>query len=357
MKILDKKTSIDLVKLGVFMVVTIIATGLLVILIGNLSFEETEEYQAVFEDVAGVVEGDDVRIAGVKVGSVKGIEVVDRDRAQLTFSVETGAQLTPSTEVAIRYRNLVGQRYLALSQPDGATGTLAPGETIPEERTSEALDLTELFNGFKPLFRALSPDDVNQLSFEIVQVFQGEGGTVESLLRSTASVTSELADRDQIIGELLDNLDLVLDHIADRDQQLTALIQNFRQLVAGLKDDRRAILSSLNQISDLSVQTAELASDIRPPLVEDIKQLRRLATNLNDNKAELDRALQVLPIKLTKVGRTAIYGSWFNFYLCDVKVRLRLDGRLLVPPIDYATGAARCDLGPTTSTRSEGGAG
>ena len=87
-------------------------------------------------------------------------------------------------------------------------------------RTSPALDLTVLFNGFKPLFQALSPADVNQLSYEVVQVFQGEGGTVESLLGHTASVTNTLAARDQVINALIINLNDVLDHIADRDDQL-----------------------------------------------------------------------------------------------------------------------------------------
>jgi phospholipid/cholesterol/gamma-HCH transport system substrate-binding protein len=177
-----------------------------------------------------------------------------------------------------------------------------------------------------------------------VQVFQGEGGTLESLLGHTASITQTLADRDAVIGDLIDNLDFVLDHVADRDQQLSALITNFRDLVTGLKDDREAILSSLDGISELSVETAGLVEEIRAPFVEDIKQLRRFAAITDHNKAEIDRALQVLPIKLTKMGRTAIYGSWFNFYLCEFKGRVKLPGNVTVP-VNYSVGAERCDLG------------
>ena len=200
-----------------------------------------------------------------------------------------------------------------------------------------------LFNGFKPLFQALSPADINQLSYEIVQVFQGEGGTLESLLSHTASVTSTLADRDEVISALIDNLSEVLDHVADRDQQLNQLITTFRTFVGGLNSDREAILGSLDQISELSVQTASLVKGIRSPLVEDIANLRRLTANIQRNRGELDRALQVLPIKLEKVGRTAIYGSWFNFYLCQFQGKVKLPG--LTVPVDYNTGSARCDLG------------
>ena len=111
----------------------------------------------------------------------------------------------------------------------------------------------------------------------------------------------------------------------------------------GLKDDRQAILGSLDQISTLSVETADLVEGIRKPFVEDIKQLRAVAENLDRNRGEIDRALQVLPIKLEKVGRTAIYGSWFNFYLCQFQGKVTVAG--VTVPVQYNTGSDRCALG------------
>ena len=344
MKILDAKTSVDLVKLIVFIVVTTLATGLLVVMVGNLTFGASKPYKAEFVDATGVVKGDDVRVAGVKVGSVTDIEIIDRTRALVSFDVDSDVSVNLATHAAIRYRNLVGQRYISLSQQVGDTTPLEEDAVIDVRNTSPALDLTVLFNGFKPLFQALSPDDINQLSFEIVQVFQGEGGTLESLLGHTASVTKTLADRDEVITDLIVNLDDVLDRIADRDSELSDLIISFKQLVKGLKQDRKPILDSLEQISALSEETASLVTGIRKPFTNDIKQLRRFADNVNRNKGELDRALQVLPIKLEKVGRTAIYGSYFNFYLCHFQGRVRLPGGSSVP-IDYNVGGARCDLG------------
>lgn len=321
---LDKRTSGDLIRLVIFMVTTALATGVLIVTIGNLSFGATKEYTADFVDATGVNKGDDIRIAGVKVGSVEDIDIIKGNRAKITFKVDADTKLDDATHATIRYRNLLGQRYISLAQDGSGGDRLEEGEGIPVDRTTPALDLTVLFNGFKPLFEALSPDDINKLSFEIVQVFQGEGGTLEGLLSSTASITQTLADRDKVIGELLENLDYVLDHVADRDKQLTNLIDSFRSLVGGLNDDREAILSSLDSISELSVQTAALVTDIKDPFVKDIKELRKVATTLNRNRKEIDRALQVLPVKLTKIGRTAIYGSWFNFYLCHFKTTIKV---------------------------------
>ena len=345
MKLLDAKTFGDLVRLLIFVLVTTLATGILVLLIGNISFGATTTYKAVFTDVTGVNKGDDIRVAGVKVGTVQDITIDDGTRARITFTVDEDTPITEATNAAIRYRNLVGQRYITLSEGIGdTTKELGEDGEIPIARTSPALDLTVLFNGFKPLFEALSPEDLNKLSFEVVQVFQGEGGTVESLLGHTASVTNTLAARDEVISALITNLDQVLDHLGDRDDQLARLIVTFKTFVGGLKDDRNAILGSLDKISELSVQTAGLVRGIRQPLIEDIAELRRFASNVDRGKEELDRTLQVLPIKLEKIGRTAIYGSFFNFYLCNFQANVTLPGDLIVP-VNYNTGTARCNVG------------
>ena len=202
-----------------------------------------------------------------------------------------------------------------------------------------------LFNGFKPLFAALSPADINKLSAEVVQVFQGEGGNFNSLLQSTASLTNTIADRDRVIGDMIDNLNVVLGTLAGRDKQLSELIIEFKTFMAGLVKDKDAILGSLESVSSLANETSDLAVGIRPSFVRDVKGLRQVAGNLNKGRSEIDRALQVLPIKLNKIGRTAIYGSFFNFYLCQFQGNVVLpSGKRL--PVKYDTGNdSRCHLG------------
>jgi phospholipid/cholesterol/gamma-HCH transport system substrate-binding protein len=345
MKMLDKRTRSDLVKLVIFMVVTTLATSVLVVLIGNLSFESSRTYKAIFTDATGVVKGDDIRIAGVKVGSVKNVQIVDRTKAKVTFTVRDATAVTKSSTATIRYRNLVGQRYISVTQGVGDTSRLPNDATIPLDRTQPALDLTTLFNGFKPLFAALTPADVNRLSYELIQVFQGEGSNIEGLLRSTGSVTQTLADRDQLIGDVIDNLNVVLETIGDRDQQLSSLIVQLRNFMSGLNQDKDAILNSLDSVSVLTRETADITTGIRPGLVSSIKELRQVAGNLNQGRNEIDRALQILPIKLEKIGRTAIYGSFFNFYLCEFRAKVILPtGPLTVPYETYPGGGGRCNL-------------
>jgi phospholipid/cholesterol/gamma-HCH transport system substrate-binding protein len=333
MKQIDRESISAAVKLAVFFAFTGVSTLILAITLSNGSFGDRNEYKAVFTDVTGMAKGDDVRIAGVAVGSVRKVEIIDRDKALVTFGVESDVPLTANTNATIKFRNLVGQRYIALTQgADGAKSTLKAGSTIPEERTQEALDLNVLLNGFKPVFQALSPADTNKFAYEIVQTLQGESGNVENLLARTASLTSTLAGRDELIGDVITNLSTVLDTVGSRDQELTDTIDTLQQFVTGLKDDRNAILDSVDSISDLTDETSDLLVQGRPALTEDIKQLNALTKNLSSerNLSAISQTIQILPIKLAKIGTAASTGSEFNFYLCE------LNGAITIPEISVA---------------------
>ncbi|MGH3824269.1 MAG: MCE family protein [Pseudonocardiaceae bacterium] len=320
-----------LTKLIVFTTVTALATGLVALTIANVTLTGKTNYLVRFSDVSGLLVGDDVRIAGVTVGSVDSIELVDRRVAQVSFSVDSRQRVPASARASVLYRNLLGQRYLSLARGPGPVGaTLPPGGLIPIERTTPPLNLTVLFNGFKPLLTGLDPGQLNRLSWEIVQVLQGQGGTVESLLASTSSLTRDLADRDRVIGELIANLNAVLDTVNARDEQLSALILQLQRLVSGLAADREPIGQAIVSIEALATSTAGLLTDARPPLREDIAALGALSTNLAASEQVIDGVLQFLPEKLTKLSRAASYGSFFNFYLCG------LEGTITVPVPDAA---------------------
>jgi len=259
------------------------------------------------------------------------------------FRAATSSVLTRGTIATIKYRNLVGERYLALSQGSGPATALRDGDTLARDRTRSALDLTVLFNGFKPLFAALSPKDVNDLSGQIISVLQGEGGTINSLLSRTASLTSTLADRDQIIGRTITNLNTVLGTVDAHDKALADLLTQLQRFVSGLAGDRAAIGSSLTNINNVAGETADLLKKGRPAIKADVTNLGVLATLLNkpSNTATFEKFISTTPGKLETITRTATYGSWFNFYLC------RFNGRVVLPtgPVttaSYAVKSARC---------------
>ena len=317
------------VKLGIFTLVSLLVTGLLAAIMGNFGFGATNEYKAIFSNASMLEKGDDVRVAGVSVGQVKSVEHYERSKALITFAVKADLPLTTASTAEIRFLNLVGDRYMALEEGAETTSAkrLDAGDTIPISQTSPALDLTELFNGFKPLFQALTPTQVNELSLNLIQVMQGEGGTVRDLLANTASLTTTLADRDQLIGEVINNLGVTLNTVDQNRKELTTLVLELKRWMTSLARDRETIGSSLGNISDLTVVVADLLRQGRPLLKADVVQLKKLARLLNQDQDQVIELLDRLPESMTDQTRTGTYGSWYSYYVCG------FSGRITLPPL------------------------
>jgi phospholipid/cholesterol/gamma-HCH transport system substrate-binding protein len=344
------------IKLGIFTIVSVLVTGLLAAIMGNIGFGSGTEYQAIFTTASMLEKGDDVRVAGVSVGEVKKVEHHERNHALVTFRVKSDVPLTTASRAEVRFLNLVGDRYLALEAgADKGAERLEAGDTLPIDQTSPALDLTTLFNGFKPLFQALQPEQVNELSMNLVQVLQGEGGTIQGLLQKTASLTSTLADRDQLIGQVIDNLNTTLATVSSRSEQVTQLVVELKGWMSDLAADRKLIGSSLSNISDLTVEVAGLLRGARPVLKSDVAQLRQLAKLLNKkkNRDVIVELVDRLPESMTDQTRTGTYGSWYSYYVCGFSGEITLPAGLGDLPVinqlqkqlnqlDFRSTAPRC---------------
>ncbi|MBO9520566.1 MAG: MCE family protein [Nocardioidaceae bacterium] len=329
----NTQTTVAAVKLGIFTVTSIVVTGVLAMIMGNFGFGSTTSYQAMFSNASLIGDGDQVRIAGLVVGKVTDVKIVDRKQALVSFQVKSDVPLTRASHADIRFLNLVGDRYLSLSQGDPGAARLPHGATIPMKQTTPALNLTELFNGFQPLFAALDPDQINELSLNLVKVLQGEGGTISSLLSRTASLTNTLADRDQLIGQVVDNLTEMLGTVDAHHQQLDDLVVQLKTWMGNLSDDRKTIGASLQNVSGLTVQLGDLLTRGRPLLKEDLKQIGRLSALLAkpSSQALVNEALDRLPVMFRRQARIGTYGSWYNYYLCD------FTGRIILPKLDLQT--------------------
>ena len=302
--------------------VAVLFTASTLVLYSNLRFDGQTSYSAVFTDVSGLRVGDDVRIAGATVGQIDDVEVQRDSHARVTFTAASDNPLMVGSRAIVRYKNLVGQRYLELTEGTGPNQTLPPGGVIPVTQTAPALDLDELYNGFAPLFAGLQPDQVNQLSGSLIQVFQGQGGSVSQLLGSIGTFTSALANKDAVIGQLVSNLNGVLDTANRRGPQLSNLVVQLQQLVSGLAAQRQEVGDSLAGVDTLTGSVAGLLQEARPSVAGDINETNRLAGLLNTDKPALNTLLQRLPGYYQILGRLGIYQSAFQFFLCGAQIRL-----------------------------------
>ncbi|KAA0099873.1 MCE family protein [Mycolicibacterium sp. P1-18] len=311
------------IKLGALSLVLLMFTALIVVVFGQLRFDRTTGYSAIFKNASGLRAGQFVRASGVEVGKVSKVELINGGReVEVDFDVDRSLQLFQGTTASIRYLNLIGDRYLELKRGDDET-KLPAGGTIPDSRTEPALDLDALIGGFRPLFRALDPDKVNTIAQSIITIFQGQGGTINDILDQTASLTAALADRDQALGEVIKNLNTVLATTVKHQQQFDDTIKNFEVLVTGLKNRADPIASSVADISDAAGSVADLLGDNRPLLQKTVTNLEILQQPLVDQKEQLNDTLIKIPAALKIIGRAGgIYGDFFNFYACDITLKL-----------------------------------
>ena len=311
------------IKLGIFSLVLLLFTAMLIVVFGQMRFDRTTGYSAIFSNTSGLRTGQFVRASGVEVGKVSKIELIDGgSKVRVDFSVDRSLQLFDGTTASVRYLNLIGDRYLELKRGE-SDKRLPAGGTIPLEHTEPALDLDALIGGFRPVFRALDPDKVNNIAQSIVTIFQGQGGTISDILDQTASLTSALADRDQAIGEVIKNLNTVLDTTVKHQQQFDETLQNFEKLVTGLKNREDPLASSVANISDAAGTIADLLADNRPLLQSTLTYLEGVQQPLIDQHVQVDDILTRLPTAFKIIGRAGgIYGDFFNFYACDISVRL-----------------------------------
>jgi phospholipid/cholesterol/gamma-HCH transport system substrate-binding protein len=305
--------------LAKFAAFAVVSLALLLILVNTMSNglgSDSRDFEAVFTDVSGLRPGDDVKVAGVRVGRVKDIEV-DGDFARVSFELSDEQQLLDTTKLVMRYQNLLGQRYLALVQTGKRGDELDGGATVPVDRTNPGFDLTELLNGFRPLFEVLEPADVNKLATSMVKVLQGEGGTVEVLLQQTAELTNFVADRDDVYSDVLTNLTPVLDNLAGQGDQFTSTVQELRALMTGLARDRKAIGSSIDGVSRLVGSTSELLQDVKQPAIASIREFVKVADMVARTRKELSAAIQKFGLIFEGLGRAGSYESAINVYPCS----------------------------------------
>jgi phospholipid/cholesterol/gamma-HCH transport system substrate-binding protein len=331
-----------IVKFGAFAAVMVLLTVFLFFIFSQYRTGSTTSYSAVFNDVSRLKSGQTVRIAGIRVGTVQGVSLRPDKKVEVKFDADRSVVLTSGTRAAVRYLNLVGDRYLELVDGPGSTRVLPAGSQIPADRTAPALDLDLLLGGLKPVISGLNPQDVNALSASLVQIFQGEGGTLDSLLSKSSSFSNTLADNDQTVQQLIDHLNTVVGTLHKDGDKFSGALDRLQRLVSGLSQDRNTIGTAIDSLDKGTASIASLLTNARPPLAGTVEQLSRLAPLLDEQKDQIDVSLQKLPRNYRKLVRLGADGSWLPYYLCELSIRVSdLQYRTVVVPL-FKQESGRC---------------
>jgi phospholipid/cholesterol/gamma-HCH transport system substrate-binding protein len=339
-----------LIKTIIFAIFGVIILGVLWIQFGQIRFTGQKSYSAMFTTASGMHPASPVTASGVAVGRVDDIEVVNNNQAKVTFTMDASVPVTQGTLIRMRYKNLTGDQYLDLTPGPGSQEPLADGGTIPIEQTTPSLDIDALLNGFNPLLQGLQPQQVNQLSAELVTVLQGQGGTINQVLQHAASFSGSLAQQDKVIGSVITNLNTVLGNLDTHSADLSDTFHSLTDLIVKLNNDRPALIRGL----DRTEQTAHAVGNIGKALRtghDTIHELGRAADNLADNGQEIDRILRLLPGAYLRLGRLSIEQAGYQVVVCRVRVRLTgLDGQPFytpqIGPSDNNPGCSKDNVAP-----------
>lgn len=345
-----------LVGLSLFMVVAVALTWLVYVTLRRDVAGQTVPYAAVFSDVFGLREGDDVRMAGVRVGRVESIEL-QGDKAKVSFVVQSDQQLLGSTVASVTYQNIVGQRYLGLSLGSiGDPEPLRSGSVIPIERTDPSFDVGAMLNGFEPLFSVLNPRDADNLTKGVIQSLQGDDASIVALVDQTSQLTESFAGRDEELGEVITDLNVVVDNLARHNDSLDEIIDQTRDAVSTFDARRPELVSSMGSISRVVRQLATIADDVQPDLNELVLREPGFAEHMVSIEPQLAFTGANLPLLLKGFARITHEGAYANAYACDLNATGFFPGLNDVVPIivDAATPGNKASYTPRCRNMGNG---
>jgi phospholipid/cholesterol/gamma-HCH transport system substrate-binding protein len=310
-----------LIKVSIFAVAMVLVSAGLVVIFGEFRFAATRDYHATFSDAARLESGNDVRIAGVPVGSVKDLKLNPDNTVDVSFTVNKKYQMYTSSRALIRYENLVGDRYMEITSGPGDLRKLPPGGTLGIDNTQPALDLDALLGGLRPVVKGLNGQQVNQLSNAILELLQGQGGALAQLLSDTGAFSQNLADRYQVVSEVIRNLNTVLGTIDEKSAEFDASVDGLQKLVTGLAEGRDPIAGAIPPLASAESDLTDMLVNSRRPVQGVLENLRPLATEFDNRKGEVNQVIEPLAENYLRLNSLGSYGAYFNYYICGLSLK------------------------------------
>lgn len=304
----------------------------------------TSRFTALFTDTMGLHPGDDVRVAGVRIGRVDAIDL-DGFNAKVTFRVQADQQLYSDTIASVTYQNVIGQRYLSL-----AAGTqtdhrpLLSGSLIPLANTNPSFDISALLNGYEPLLTLLDPEKVDDLTSSIVQALQGDSGTLLTLITETSELAESFAGPDEVLGKTIEQVNDVTSNLAKQTAQLQAILTQTRDILDTLDTRRDSLVASMGSInsalSRLSVVTNSISPDLHGLFGRDAGLLAHLSSG--DGHERFAYLAANIPFALKGLARVSQEGAYVNAYACNINITIfAVLGRLIPSIVEHATPGGR----------------
>jgi phospholipid/cholesterol/gamma-HCH transport system substrate-binding protein len=309
-----------LAKVIAFAVVCIIFTVALGVRLANKPlFVDLATYEAEFENAAGMIKGDAVKVAGVTVGRVEDARIED-GKAVVTFTVDRAVEVTEDTRAAIRWRNVLGQRFLYL-YPGTGGDRLPDGDRIPVAQTEKAGDIGELLNNLGPILRAIDPDKANAFLDSVNTALIGNEATARQLLDHGAALAGDLGEMDEQIASTVDSADEILAVFARQNQALDSILDDLDTVGGSLQRTTGDLNTVIRDFAVVQKHLNALLTDNREQIDSSIASLDTVAKTLAANRDNLEQTLCTLPRGVSGYWQTTSWGEFFNVRITEVVIK------------------------------------
>ncbi|WP_300641361.1 MCE family protein [Nocardioides sp.] len=271
-----------------------------------------DTYYANFSEAGGVKVGDEVRIAGVRVGAVESIEL-DGNQVRVGFRIKTESQFGPTSRADLKVKTLLGDMFLAI-EPAGS-GQMEEGATIPRERTSSPYDVVEAFEGLAETAGDIDTDQLAQSLTVLADLTRNTPEEFQGALEGVSALSANVAEKNDQINSLLQNLDRVSTVLDDRDEDIIELMRDADVLFQALVARRDAVNRLLVSTSQLSRELTALVQDTEADLQPALESLEETLDVLNKNEDNIDDSLRLMAPFYRVFANTLGTGPWFDIYI------------------------------------------
>lgn len=342
--------------LAVFLVISTVVTWLVYVTLRRDVRGPTVGYSALFTDVFGLREGDDVRIAGVRVGRVEDI-ALDGTLAKVSFVLTGGRPLTRASVASVNYQNVIGQRYLALGPGYGdTTEPLPAGAVIDTAHTVPSFDIGTMLNGYRPLFAVLDPDQVNNLTHAVIGSLQGDTSSIALLVNQTSALTATFAGRDGHLDGVITSLNDLVGILAQQNAAFDRSIAQTATAISGFDSRRPELVEAVGSMRAVTDNLAVIAAGVEPDLRDLVNRRPGYTRHMLDIEPQIAYTGQNMPIFLKGLSRIFGDGAYMNAYACDVNAYGFFPGLNDIVPIivDAATPGNKAMHSPKCRSMADG---
>ncbi len=286
--------------------------------VGNISlFSHRHQLNAQLADVTGLATGDTVNIAGVQVGQVSSI-AVQHGHALIGMNIDNTVKLHRSTDVGMRWHNVIGQKEIAL-YPSGSGPMLGSNATIPLSHDVTDASINSFLNSIGPLLASINPSEANEFVENVSGALEGDTAQINQLINSGATVSTTVGQLDSQVGQIIGNLNQVLAAIASRSGDVASLVDNLQTVSSALASKNTLLDSVVGNLSQVAADLANLIGSNKQTLNSTIDNLQVVAADIQNHQQDLATGLSTLGQGLAPYIQISQWGQWFavqTVYTC-----------------------------------------